>query len=374
MRAHLKPTSWSRSATHSKSNSGQLLTAEPSRTASTVNVGAVSFSNPLLPFEEIEAAAGRLAGVTRRTPLLTSRTIDEMSQRAVVMKAENFQCTGSFKMRGAYNAIAALKDDGVLDDGTSIVTFSSGNHGQAVARSAQLLEVRATVVMPSDAPEVKRSAVRSYGATIVEYDRVAEDREEVATAVAARLGATIVPPFNNHYVIAGQGTCGKEIIEDSPPLDAVAVCLGGGGLLSGIATAFSAMSPGTKVIGVEPATANDGQMSLEAGKLMVIDQPRTIADGQATRSLGDLTFAVIKQRVNKIVTVTESEIVEAMRLCFDRLRIVVEPSGATALAAVMAGKVGSEGDRVAATLSGGNVDRARFARLLVDGAAPETTG
>ncbi len=276
-------------------------------------------------------------------------------------------------MRGAYNAISALKDAGVLD-GTSIVTFSSGNHGQAVARSAQLLEVRATVVMPSDAPDVKKSAVRSYGATIVEYDRIAEDREKVATEVAGRLGATIVPPFNNHYVMAGQGTCGKEIIEDTPPLDAIAVCLGGGGLLSGIATAFSAMSPDTEVIGVEPATANDGQLSLAAGTLVTIDQPKTIADGQATRSLGDLTFAVIKHRVSKIVTVTEGEIVDAMRLCFDRLRIVVEPSGATALAAVMTRKVGSDGDRVAATLSGGNVDRVRFARLLIDGATSDATG
>lgn len=318
----------------------------------------------MLSFSAIEQARQRLSGVAHRTPLITSRALNALCDRQVWLKAENLQHTGAFKIRGAYNALAAALEQGRVG---RVVTYSSGNHGQAIARSAQLLNVDATIVMPNDAPEVKKAAVRHYGATIVTYDRFAEDRAAVAAAIASETGAIIIPPFDHLDVMAGQGTCGLELIEDAPPLDAIAVCLGGGGLLSGIATAANHLSPTTQVIGVEPATGDDGAQSLRAGRLITIYQPVTIADGQATTALGAHTFEVIADKVPAIVTVTDRDIVEAMRFCFDRLRLVVEPSGASALAAVMTGKIGTPGQRVAATLSGGNVDRARFAELIING-------
>ncbi len=317
-----------------------------------------------MSFSAIEQARQRLSGVAHRTPLITSRTLNELCDRQVWLKAENLQHTGAFKIRGAYNALAAALEHGPV---AKVVTYSSGNHGQAIARSAQLLNVGATIVMPNDAPEVKKSAVRHYGATIVTYDRFTEDRASVAAGIASETGAIIIPPFDHPDVMAGQGTCGLELIEDAPQLDAIAVCLGGGGLLSGIATAAHQMSPTTRVIGVEPAAGDDGAQSLRAGRLVTIDQPVTIADGQATTALGVHTFEVIADKVPEIVTVTDHDIVEAMRFCFDRLRLVVEPSGASALAAVMTGKIGSPGQTVAATLSGGNVDRARFGDLIING-------
>ena len=318
----------------------------------------------MLSFSAIEQARQRLSGVAHRTPLITSRALNALCDRQVWLKAENLQHTGAFKIRGAYNALAAALEQGRVG---RVVTYSSGNHGQAIARSAQLLNVDATIVMPNDAPEVKKVAVRHYGATIVTYDRFAEDRAAVAAAIASETGAIIIPPFDHLDVMAGQGTCGLELIEDAPSLDAIAVCLGGGGLLSGIATAANHVSPATQVIGVEPVAGDDGAQSLRAGHLVTIDQPVTIADGQATTALGVHTFEVIKNKVSDIVTVTDGEIVDAMRFCFDRLRLVVEPSGASALAAVMTEKIGTSGQRVAATLSGGNVDRARFADLIING-------
>ena len=315
----------------------------------------------MLTFDDITEAAERIRGVVHRTPVLTSRTLDELTGRQVFLKAENLQRTGAFKMRGAYNAVARLAE---RQPDATIVTYSSGNHGQAIAHSAQLLGLDACVVMPHDAPEVKAEAVTGYGAEIVRYDRYTESRDGVAATVAADRGATVIPPFDHLDVMAGQGTCGLELIEEVGDLDVVAVCLGGGGLLSGVATATRHLSPDTSVVGVEPAAGDDGKRSLAAGRRVTIEQPVTIADGQATTSLGELTFEVISDKVDAIETVTDDEIVDAMRFCFDRLRIVVEPSGASSLAAVMAGRVGRPGDRVGVTLSGGNVDRARFAELL----------
>lgn len=319
----------------------------------------------MVTLSDIELAARRLDGVAHRTPLVTSRTLDQITGQTVFLKAETLQHTGAFKIRGAYNALAAALERGTV---TTVVTFSSGNHGQAIARAAELLDVAAVVVMPDDAPTVKKEAVLGYGAEIVGYDRYLEDRDQVAADVAATRDGLVIPPFDHADVIAGQGTCGLELIADAPPLDAIATCLGGGGLTAGIAIVAAASSPQTQVIGVEPAAGDDGLQSLRAGRLVTIEQPVTIADGQATRSLGVHTFEVIAEKVADIVTVTDDEIVDAMRFCFDRLRMVVEPSGATSLAAVMAGRIGEPGQRVAATLSGGNVDRARFAELLLHGA------
>ncbi len=311
-------------------------------------------------FPDVRDAAGRLAGVAHRTPVLTSRTVDAQAGARVFLKAESFQRVGAFKFRGAYNRISRITD---AERGRGVVTASSGNHAQAVALAAHLCGMKATILMPTDAPAAKREATAGYGATIVEYDRYAVDREEATAELARASGAIVVHPFDDRLVMAGQGTAALELIEDAGRLDALVVPVGGGGLLAGSATAAAALCPGVQVIGVEPAQGNDFARSLAAGRRIRIPVPRTIADGQQTEQPGELTFSVARELVDRIVAVTDAEIVEAMRFALDRLKVVLEPSGATALAAVLGGECSGAG-RVGVILSGGNVGAERLASLL----------
>lgn len=314
-----------------------------------------------LDLDEVQRASRRLNGVARRTPELTSRTLDDRVGASVRLKAECFQRTGSFKFRGAYNAVASLS---AAERAPGVATFSSGNHGQALARAAQLHGVPAVIVMPHDAPAAKRAAAEGYGAEIVGYDRYTESREAISDALAAKRGLTLIPPFDAWAVMAGQGTLAAEMFAREP-LDTLVVCVGGGGLISGCSTVAKAHGD-VRVVGVEPEAGDDVKQSLAAGERVTLDHtPVTIADGQQTMSCGDRTFAVIEQQVDEITLVTDAEIVAAMRFAFERLNVVLEPSGASALAAVMAGKVDVAGRRVGVTLSGGNVDLARFAQLTM---------
>ena len=315
-----------------------------------------------IDIDDIRAAAARLAGVAHRTPVLTSRTLDERVGGSVFLKAENLQRMGAFKFRGAYNAVAALDPD-VRSRG--VVAFSSGNHAQAVALAARLHAIPATIVMPTDAPPAKLAATRGYGAEVVTYDRYGEDRAAIGARISAERGASLIPPFDHPAVMAGAGTVGLELLEEVGSLDALLVCTGGGGLLSGCAVAAHALSPGTAVIGVEPEAGDDFKRSWESGQRVGLDAvPRTIADGQQTMMPGELTFAVARQRVAGFALVSDAEILAAMAFAFERLRVVVEPSGATALAAVLAGKVETAGRRIGVTLSGGNVGLGQFVELF----------
>ncbi|CAM02679.1 threo-3-hydroxy-L-aspartate ammonia-lyase [Saccharopolyspora erythraea] len=314
----------------------------------------------MLTFDDVKAAAERLRGVAHRTPVLTSRTLDERLGAQVLLKAENFQRVGAFKFRGAYNAISRL-DSARLERG--VAAYSSGNHAQAVALAARLAGTTATIVMPHDAPVAKAEATAGYGARIVRYDRYSQDRRQIAEQLAAEHGLTVVPPYDHHDVMAGQGTTALELVEEAGQLDALVVPVGGGGLISGCATAVRALSPATRVIGVEPEAGDDVRRSLSAGHRVEIPVPRTIADGQAITAPGELTFEVVRRLVDEVVLVSDDEIRAAMRLLFERLKIVVEPSGATALAALLAGRAPARG-RVGVVLSGGNVDLRRFSELL----------
>lgn len=313
--------------------------------------------------DDVDRAAGRLLGVAHRTPVLTSRTLDESVGAKVYLKAENFQRMGAFKFRGAYNAIASLSDD---ERAKGVATYSSGNHAQAVALAAALHDIPAVILMPHDAPTLKLNATRGYGAEVVIYDRYAEHREGLGAELAEKRGMAMVHPYNNWNVMAGQGTVAQEMLEETGPLDTMVVCVGGGGLISGCATVAKAHPDPPRVVGVEPAAGDDVKQSLEAGRRIEIDVPHTIADGQQTTSPGEWTFAVMQERVDEIALVTDDEIVTAMRFAFERLKIVLEPSGATALAAVMAGHIDVAGGRVGVTLSGGNVGADRFVELLSD--------
>ena len=317
----------------------------------------------MITLDDVQAAAGRLAGVAHRTPLLTGRQLDEATGAArVLLKAENLQRAGAFKFRGAYNAVASLSRE---ERARGVATVSSGNHAGALALAARLHEVPAVILMPDDAPEGKLAATAGYGAEIVRFDRYASDREELLAALVAERGLVPVHPYDDERVMAGQGTTALELLEDAGgPLDLVLVCLGGGGLLAGCATAIKALSPDTRVVGVEPEEGDDFVRSLAAGERVRIDVPRTIADGQQLPMPGELTFPVIKSLVDEVVTVSDTEIVDAMRLLFERTKTVTEPSGASAFAALLAGKVDAAGLRVGVTLSGGNVTAARFAELV----------
>jgi threonine dehydratase len=301
---------------------------------------------------DVEAAAARLDGVAHRTPVFTSRTLDTRAGGRVFLKAENLQRGGAFKFRGAYNTIAQLPP------GTGVAAFSSGNHAQAVALAASLLGVTAVILMPEDAAPTKLAATRGYGAEVVTYDRYTQDREALGRELAEERGLALVPPFDHPHVMAGQGTAALELLEDVPDLDTVVTPVGGGGLLSGTAVA----ADGRKVWGVEPEAGDDVRRSLEEGRRVAIDVPRTIADGLQTTAVGEAPFAVIRDRVAGIVTVSDDELVDAMRFLFERLKLVVEPSGAAGVAALLAGKI--EGDRIGVVLSGGNVGAERFAELL----------
>ena len=305
-------------------------------------------------YADIEAAAQRLEGVAHRTPVATSGTFDAMAGCEAFFKCENLQRMGAFKFRGAYNALAKLQGEARR---RGVVAFSSGNHAQAVALAGRLLGVPATIVMPADAPAVKVAATRGYGAEVVLYDRAkGEDREQVARRVSEEKGATVVPPFDHPDVIAGQGTAAKELIEDIGALDYLFVCTGGAGLLSGCAIAAQHLSPGVKVIGVEPAAGDDAARSFRTRQLVHIDIPQTIADGARTQSLGAITFPLVLRHVHDIITVTDAQLVEAMRFVWERMKLVVEPTGALAAAGVLSGAVDVRDRRVGIILSGGNVD------------------
>lgn len=312
-------------------------------------------------FEDVSSAAERLAGVVHRTPLLTSRTLDERVGARVSLKCENLQRTGAFKFRGAYNAISRLAPDRLS---RGVVTFSSGNHAQAVALACRMLGGPAVVVMPADAPASKVAAVRAHGAEIVTFDRYAGDRFAITAALADERGLTSIPPFDHPHVIAGQGTTAIEIVEELGQLDALLVPLGGGGQLAGCAIALSAMGTGTRLIGVETAAGDKTRRSLEVGRRVRVPVPRTIADGVTGEMPGELTFAVNRELVERVVVVDDEEIVAAMAFLFERMKLVVEPSGALAVAALLAGRVDVRGARVAAILSGGNVDLDRFCTLV----------
>jgi threo-3-hydroxy-L-aspartate ammonia-lyase len=320
----------------------------------------------VIELADVEAAAARLDGVAHRTPVVTSRTLDERVAAGVHIKAECFQRGGAFKFRGAYNKISSL-DENALARG--VVAYSSGNHAQAVALAAQLLGSRATIVMPADAPAAKLEATRGYGAEVVLYDRWTESREEIGAALAAERGLVLVPPYDDPLVMAGQGTATLELLADVPDLDVLLVPVSGGGLLAGSSTVMKTLRPGSRVIGVEPATGNDTQQSLATGERVRIEVPRTIADGLQAPEPGVLTFEVNQRRVDEIVTVTDEEIVAAMVFLYDRLKLVAEPSGATGVAALLSGKVDAHDRAVGVILSGGNVGAARFAELVSSAAS-----
>jgi threonine dehydratase len=321
----------------------------------TIAAAAVSYA-------DIEAAARRLEGVAHHTPFASSRTFDERAGCTAFFKCENLQRMGAFKFRGAYNALATLPE---AQRARGVVAFSSGNHAQAVALAGRLLGIPTTIVMPADAPAVKVAATRGYGAEVVLYDRSkGEDREQVAARVAAEKGAALIPPFDHAAVIAGQGTAAKELIEDVGPLDYLFVCCGGAGLLSGCAIAAHHLSPGCQVIGVEPAAGDDAARSFRSKELVSIDVPQTIADGARTQSLGKLTFPLVLRYVSDIITVTDAQVVDAMRFLWERMKLVVEPTGALATAGVLGGAIDVRGKRVGIILSGGNVDLKAMAALF----------
>ncbi len=319
--------------------------------------------------EDVRAAAARLDGVAHRTPVLTSRTADERTGARLFLKAENLQRMGAFKFRGAYNALArftpAQREAGVL-------AYSSGNHAQAVALAARLLGMPAAIVMPQDAPGPKLAATRGYGAEVILYDRYTRDREELGRRIAAERGMTLIPPYDHPDVMAGQGTATLELVEqvralDGGGLDLLLVCVGGGGLISGSAVAAHALLPGCRVVGVEPAAGDDVRQSLQRGEIVHIEVPRTIADGAQTQHAGALTFPVIRELVPEVVTVTDAQLVRTVRFLAERMKQVVEPTGCLAAAAALEQVVPVAGLRVGVILSGGNVDLARYARLLLEG-------
>lgn len=312
-------------------------------------------------FSDVQAAAQRLRGVAHVTPVLRSTTLDQRHHAQFSFKCENLQRMGAFKFRGAFNALSRF-DAGQRQAG--VITFSSGNHAQAIALSARLLGMPAVIVMPLDAPQAKLSATRAYGAEVVLYDRFTQDREELTRKLSAERGLTLIPPYDHPDVIAGQGTAAMELFEQVGELDLLLVPLGGGGLLAGSALAAHAMFPACRVYGVEPEAGNDGQQSLRAGRIVRIDTPKTIADGAQTQHLGEYTFGVIKNHVADVLTATDQELIESMKFLAERMKMVVEPTGCLGLAAACHGKVPLQGQRVGILLSGGNVDLHRLAQWL----------
>ena len=312
-------------------------------------------------YDDVAAAAVRLQGHAHRTPVLRSATADARWGARFFFKCENFQRMGAFKFRGAFNALSRFD---AAQRRAGAIAFSSGNHAQAVALSARLLGMPALIVMPQDAPAAKLAATRGYGAEVVLYDRFAQDREALTRTLAAERGMTPIPPYDHADVIAGQGTAAKELFEETGPLDALYVCLGGGGLTGGSALAAKALSPACRVHGVEPEAGDDGRQSLRAGRIVRIETPRTIADGAQTTHLGELTFGIIRRDVADIRTASDAQLVEAMRFFGERMKMVVEPTGCLAFAGAVADAPALQGARVGVIVSGGNVDLARYAALL----------
>ncbi len=304
-------------------------------------------------YADVCAAADRLAGIAHRTPALTSRTVNARTNATVFFKAENLQRTGAFKFRGAYNALSRLPE---ASRRRGVLTYSSGNHAQAVALAGRLLGIPATIIMPRDAPAVKTAATHGYGAEIITYDRAELSREELAREIADERGLTIIPPYDHPHVVAGQGTAAKELFEDVGPLDVLLVCCGGGGLLSGSALSTRALSPGCRVIGVEPENADDAARSFRTGVLQTVHNPDTIADGARTPYLGKITFPLVLRLVDDMVTVSDEALLRSMFFLWERLKVVVEPTGALAATALLEGIVSAPGKRVGVLISGGNVD------------------
>ncbi|RSM59186.1 pyridoxal-5'-phosphate-dependent protein [Amycolatopsis sp. WAC 01376] len=310
--------------------------------------------------DDIRDAAARLAGVAHRTPVVRSRTLDDLVGAEVFIKCENLQRVGAFKFRGAYNAASRLSPEQLAK---GIAAYSSGNHAQAVALAARELGSSAVILIPEDTPQSKKDATAGYGAEIVTYDRYTGDRVAIGEALAAERGLALIPPYEHPHVIAGQGTAALELLEDTDSLDTLVVPVGGGGLIAGSSTAAKAVRPGIRVVGVEPAAGDDTKRSLDAGERVSIPVPRTIADGQAAEIPGELTFSINRKLVDDIALVTDDEVRDAMRFAFERLKLVIEPSGATGLAALLSGRIPVSG-RVGVIISGGNVSPERFAELI----------
>lgn len=336
----------------------------------TIIKSAADTAGLAISYDDVAGAAERIAGVAHRTPVLTSRTADTLTGGELLFKCENFQRTGAFKIRGAYNAIARFTP---VQRAVGVVAYSSGNHAQAIALAASMLRVKATIVMPQDAPASKLAATRGYGADVVLYDRYAEPPDAAVARVLEDRGGIFIPPFDHPHVMAGQGTVAKELIEEvlaggvqggGAPLDLLVVPTSGGGLLAGCAVAAKTLNPGCRVIGIEPEAGNDAQQSLRSGSIVRIEPPKTIADGAQSRNVGQLTFPVMQRLVDDIDTVTDDQLVDAMRFFASRMKMLVEPTGCLAAAAVLSGKIDVRGKRVGIVVTGGNVDLGRFASLV----------
>jgi threo-3-hydroxy-L-aspartate ammonia-lyase len=313
-------------------------------------------------YADVSGAAQRLKGHARRTPVMTSRQVDERTGCRVFFKCENFQRGGAFKFRGAFNAVSQLSQEQLR---RGILAYSSGNHAQAVALAAQALGSHAVIVMPEDAPQVKLAATRGYGAEVITYDKANEAREEVAARIAQEHGLSVIPPYDHGQVVAGQGTAAKELLEDVGALDYLFVCVGGGGLVSGCALAANALAPGCKVIGVEPQAGDDATRSFHTKTLHRVHNPDTIADGARTPSLGEITFPLVLRYVHDMVTVDDAQLLQAMLYLWERMKIIVEPTGALGVAGLFERKVEvPPGSRVGVILSGGNVDVRDVCRWL----------
>ena len=321
-----------------------------------------TFSGLPVGYGDVAAAASRLDGHAHKTPVMTSRAINETFGAKFFFKCENLQRTGSFKFRGAFNAVAALSSE---ERRRGVIAYSSGNHAQAIACVGRLLEIPTTLVMPRDAPALKIQAVRSYGGEIIFYDRYTEDREAIGEKLASENGLSLIPSYDHPPVIAGQGTATKELIDEVGPLDRLFVCLGGGGLLAGAALAVRELSPLCKVIGVEPEAGNDGQQSFRTGSVIHIPVPKSIADGAVVTHLGYNNFPIIHRLVDDVVTVSDAALIDAMRLFAERMKLIVEPTGSLAAAAAFSGAYHRPGERVGVLISGGNLDAARFAQLML---------
>ncbi|MGC0053323.1 threo-3-hydroxy-L-aspartate ammonia-lyase [Brucella pituitosa] len=312
-------------------------------------------------YDDVVSAAQLIEGHAHHTPVFTSSTIDRETGAQFFFKCENFQRIGAFKFRGAFNALSRFDDE---QKKRGVLAFSSGNHAQAIALAAKLLGISATIIMPEDAPAAKLEATRGYGAKVVTYNRYTEDRDALSKKLADEGGLTLIPPFNHPDIIAGQGTATKELIEEVGQLDALFVCLGGGGLLAGSALAAKALSPSCDVYGVEPQAGNDGQQSFRSGKIVHIDVPKTLADGAQTQALGDMTFAVIRDTVRDILAVSDDELVQGMKFFASRMKMVVEPTGCLAFAGALQMAPMLKGKRIGVIVSGGNVDLDKFAALV----------
>lgn len=317
--------------------------------------------NLSVTYQDVEAASLRLKNKAIRTPVFTSRTADEQTKARLYFKCENYQHIGAFKFRGAFNAIACLSD---AQRKAGVITYSSGNHAQAIAYASKLHGIRALIIMPKDAPEIKMAATKGYGAEIYLYDRYTEDREAIAQQLSKEQGLTLIPPYDHVDVIAGQGTAAKELIEEVGSLDYLFVPLGGGGLLAGSLLSAKHLSPNIKVIGVEPKAGNDGQQSLRKGEIVTISAPKTIADGAATTHLGQYNFPIIQQFVDDIITVEDQELIPMMHFFAERMKMIVEPTGCLAAAAVMKKNFPIEGKKVGIIISGGNVDLKQFSQWI----------